>query len=119
MQWTPTKQLEDLDYADDTVLLSHTQRQMQEKTTRLNSFSKQTGLHIHRDKSKVLKIHPKATDPIMLNNEDLETTRSFTYLGSIIYESGGTEADIVARIGKARAAFQQLSNIWRSSRIHR
>lgn len=40
IQWTLTKQLEVLDYADDIVLLSHTQRQIQEKTTRLNSFSK-------------------------------------------------------------------------------
>ena len=33
IQWTPWKHLEDWDFADDVALLSHTQHQMQEKTT--------------------------------------------------------------------------------------
>ena len=35
IEWTPNNQLEDLDYADDLALLSHTQNQMQEKSKRL------------------------------------------------------------------------------------
>ncbi|KAK2171237.1 hypothetical protein NP493_1088g00044 [Ridgeia piscesae] len=31
IQWTPWSQLEDLDFADDLALLSHTHQQMQEK----------------------------------------------------------------------------------------
>ncbi|VDP49214.1 unnamed protein product [Schistosoma curassoni] len=38
----------------------------------------------------------------------------FTYLGSIIHEQGGSDADVKARIGKARAAYLQLKNIWNS-----
>ena len=34
--WTLTSTLEDLDFADDLALLSHTYEHMQEKTTRLN-----------------------------------------------------------------------------------
>ena len=37
---------------------------------------------------------------------------SFTYLGSVVDIQGGTEADVKARIGKARAAFLQLKNVW-------
>ena len=33
IQWTMTSQLDDLDFADDIALLSHSQRQMQEKTS--------------------------------------------------------------------------------------
>ena len=39
----------------------------------------------------------------------------FPYLGSIIDNSGGTEADIKARIRKAQAAFSVLNKIWRST----
>jgi hypothetical protein len=36
------------------------------------------------------------------------------YLGSIIDNTGGTEADIATRIQKAQAAFSMLSKIWKS-----
>ncbi|VDP39464.1 unnamed protein product [Schistosoma margrebowiei] len=39
---------------------------------------------------------------------------SFTYMGSIFDEQGGSDADVKARIGKARVAFLQLKNIWNS-----
>ena len=42
---------------------------------------------------------------------------SFTYLGSVIDKKGGVESDIKIRIGKARGAFKQLQNVWRSNAI--
>ena len=42
----PFSYLEDLDYADDLALLSHTHTHIQEKTQRINAFAKQVGLHI-------------------------------------------------------------------------
>jgi hypothetical protein len=39
----------------------------------------------------------------------------FVYLGSIIDETGGTEADVTTRIRKAQAAFSMLSKIWKSA----
>ena len=41
--WTLWSELDDLDYADDLVLLSHSHEQMQEKTDLLNLVSVQTG----------------------------------------------------------------------------
>lgn len=40
---------------------------------------------------------------------------SFTYLGSAVDKLGGTDADVKLQIGKARAAFPQLRNVWGSS----
>ena len=76
IQWTPWLQLDDLDFADDLALLSHTHRQMQEKTNSVKDSS--------------------------------------AYLGSVVDIQGGTEADIKARNGKARAVFLQLKNVWSS-----
>ena len=73
------------------------------------------GLNIHRGKSKVLKVNAASTTPILLDREALEEVENFTYLGSIVDKQGGTDADVKIRIGKARAAFLQLKNVWASS----
>ena len=46
-----------------------------------------------------------------LGDNNLEEVETFTYLGSIINQQGGTDADVKTRIGKARAAFIALKNI--------
>ena len=42
---------------------------------------------------------------------------SFIYLGSVVDRQVGTDRDVTARIGKARAAFVMLKNIWASKEI--
>nr|KAG5686179.1 hypothetical protein BaRGS_018955 [Batillaria attramentaria] len=44
IQWTLWTQLDDLDFADDLALLSHSHSQMQDKTTCLEATSAGTGL---------------------------------------------------------------------------
>ena len=39
------------------------------------------------------------------------------YLGAYISKSGGTEEDIKARLGKARAAYSKLDKIWKNSQF--
>ena len=117
IQWTLWDQLDDLDFADDLALLSHTQQQMQEKTRTIADTSARIGLNIHRGKSKVLKVNTTNTTPIMLEEEALEEVESFIYLGSIVDKQGGTDADVKIRVGKARAAFQQLKNVWVSKHL--
>ena len=46
--------------------------------------------------------------------EIIEKVTQFTYLGSIIDNTGGTETDITARVRKAQVAFSALSKIWHS-----
>nr|KAG5704999.1 hypothetical protein BaRGS_022841 [Batillaria attramentaria] len=38
----------------------------------------------------------------------------FVYLGSVVNGQGGTDRDVTARIGKARAAMVMLKNVWAS-----
>ena len=56
-------------------------------------------------------------EPVTLEDKPLEEVESFTYLGSIINQQGGTDVDVKTRIGKARAAFITLRNIWKSRQI--
>ncbi len=117
IQWTPLRQLDDLDYADDIALLSHSHQQMQFKTDEFARISKNVGLNVHKGKTKILKIGTDNDNPVVLEGTPLEEVDSFIYLGSIVDKLGGTEADVKARIGKARSAFTQLRNIWRSGKI--
>jgi len=114
IQWTLWEQLDDLDFADDLALLSHTKQQMQDKTTTLAAISHSTGLNIHKGKTKLMKINGNSNEPVALEGVALEEVDSFTYLGSIIDKTGGSDADVKARIGKARASFIQLKDIWKS-----
>ncbi|CAH8678058.1 unnamed protein product [Schistosoma haematobium] len=117
IQWTAQNQLDDLDFADDLALLSHTHEQIQIKTASVAAVSASVGLSIHKGKTKVLKFKAENSNPITLDGETLEDLESSTYLGSIIDEQGGSDADVKARIGKARVAFLQLKNIWNSKQL--
>ncbi|VDP22370.1 unnamed protein product [Schistosoma margrebowiei] len=117
IQWTARTQLDDLDFEDDMPLLSHTQQRMQEKTTSVAAASAAVGLNIHKGKIKILRYNTASNNPITFDGEDLEDVKTFTYLGSIIDEHGGSDADVKARIGKARAAYLQLKDIWNSKQL--
>ncbi|VDO87748.1 unnamed protein product [Schistosoma margrebowiei] len=60
---------------------------------------------------KVLKYDTENTNPITLDGETLENVESFMHLGSVIDERGESDADVKARIGKARTTLLQLNNL--------
>ncbi|VDO77522.1 unnamed protein product [Schistosoma margrebowiei] len=97
IQWTARNQLDDLDFADGLALLSRTHEQMQMKTASVAAVSASVGLSIHKGKTKVLKFKAENNNPITLDGETLENVESFTYLGSMIDEQGGSDADVKAK----------------------
>ncbi|VDP56501.1 unnamed protein product [Schistosoma curassoni] len=90
---------------------------MQEKTTSVAAASAAVGLNIHKGKSKILRYNTACINQITLDGEDVEDAKTFTYLGSIIDEHGGSDPDVKARIGKARAEYLQLRNICNSEQL--
>ena len=109
------EQLDDLDFADDLALLSHKQSQMQEKTSTLEAAT--IGLKINREKTKIMKINTNAMNPVQLNGGNIEEVDEFTYLGSKVNITGGSESDIKTRISKARTAFNLLKKVWKAREI--
>ncbi|VDO76867.1 unnamed protein product [Schistosoma margrebowiei] len=95
IQWTAQNQLDDLDFADDLALLSHTHERMQIRTVSVAAVSASVGLSIHKGKTKVFKFKAENSNPITLDGETLENVE----------------------IGKARTAFQQLKNTWNSKQL--
>ena len=58
-------------------------------------------------------------DNIKLDGEAIDEVEDFTYLGSNISKDGGSDRDVLARIGKARTAFAILRPVWISNVISR
>ncbi|VDP73307.1 unnamed protein product [Schistosoma curassoni] len=117
IKWTARNQVENLNFADDLTLLTHTHQQMQRKATRVAAASASVGLNIYKGKSKIIKYNTENTKPITLDEEAVEQVESFTFLGSITDERGGSDVDIKARIGKASTLLLQLKNIWKSKQL--
>ena len=115
IRWTLFSSLEDLDFADDLALLSHTHRDIQEKTSRLNTIAQQVGLKISQKKTEVMTLNVTNPTPVTINGDNLPLTEEFTYLGSTVRYDGGADSDIRNRLGKARNAFRMLQNVWKSS----
>ncbi|VDP63862.1 unnamed protein product [Schistosoma curassoni] len=88
-----------------------------QKTNSVAAASAAVGLNMHKGKSRIPRYNTACTNPITIDGEDLEDVKTFTYLGSIIDEQGGSDADVKARIGKARAVYLQLRNIWNSKQL--
>ena len=117
IQWMLWKQLDDLDFADDIALLAHTYQQMQEKTTQLEKSAAKLGLSASKPKTNSMRMNTTNTTPIMLQTGDIEDVSFFTYLGSTVSTTGGTDDDVKARIGKARVASIILQKLWKSRDI--
>ncbi|VDP47897.1 unnamed protein product [Schistosoma curassoni] len=90
IHWTAKIQLDDVDFADDLARLLHTQQSVQEMTRVA------AGLNIHKGQSKIRRYNTACTYPITLNRKAQEDVKIFTYLGSIIDERGGPDADVKA-----------------------
>ena len=48
----------------------------------------------------------------MVEGQPLENVKEFSYLGSVVDTLGGTDKDVLTRIGKARAVFIMLKKVW-------
>lgn len=99
IQWTPTEQLEDLDFADDVYLISATYNQMKWKTEKLIVNASKFGMNVNIPKAKVLKVNGEVNSPISLGGEDIGLVEKFCHLGSVISTDGGTDKDISVRPG--------------------
>ena len=80
IQWTLATSLEDIDFADDISLLSHTQSHIEPNIRcRKQAWAKE---------SKVMKINNRNKNKIRIWDEEIEEVESFCYLGSEVNNNG-------------------------------
>ena len=85
--------INNLRYADDTVLIATSVEDLQELLNRITTSGRRFGLLLNKGKTNVMATNGTALD-IRADGELLEQVDSFTYLGAIITANGGCGADI-------------------------
>ena len=66
---------------------------------------------------EVMTLNVNAPAPVLLDDQALSNKETFTHLGSIVRQDGGTNKDIQSRLSKASNAFRSLNAVWRSFTI--
>jgi hypothetical protein len=69
---------------------------MQHQATSLGEIANQTCL-INPQKTKTMRINTTQTDKLTIRDTEVENVEQFTYLGSIISTTGGTDEVMKAR----------------------
>lgn len=112
--------INNLRYADDTVLIANSEVNLQKLVSTINTESERLGLTLNKKKTEVMVISKKPDIPncrIVLGNEILKQVHNFKYLGSWVTSDGKCETDIKARIAMARTAFTEMRNILTNKKI--
>ena len=112
--------INNLRYADDTVLISNSEANLQIIVDTINKEIEKIGLSLNKKKTEVMVVSKKAEIPkckITLGKETLNQVDTFKYLGSLITSDGKCEKDIKARIAMARTAFTEMKNILTNKKL--
>ena len=115
--WSFTRQLEDLDFADDICLLSHKRADMQVKADCLVMLARSVGLETNITKTKDMRFNHNNANYIIVFGCPVEFVESLCYLGCMMTTDGGAEEDVNCRLDKARAAFGRISQISRRTML--
>ena len=112
----------DLLFADDCGLFSHTEEGLQSLMNAFAVASSNFSLTISTKKTEVMYQPPPGvthhSPTILVNGEELKTTKTFPYLGSILSDDGQLDHEIVSRISKASSSFGSLrERVWNSHDI--
>ena len=114
------RNINNIRYADDTVLIADSQEKLQDILTTVKEASEAKGLTINVDKTEVMVISKKTQVPrcdVRVNDKTIKQVRRFCYLGSYITEDGRCTEEIKRRICEAKKAFQKMRNIITNSHL--
>ena len=108
-------------YADDTVLITDTEEKLQELVNRVRRESMNMGLNINLRKTEIMVISKAVETPvcnITINNEPMQQTNAFNYLGTLITQDGRSTKEIERRIAIAKQAFNNFRYLLTNNRIN-
>lgn len=106
--------INNLRYADDTILLASSFNDLQRLLQRVDSVSASYGLNINLKKTKVMMVGKSSfvsTTDLVVRNEVVERVHSYKYLGCFVNDRSDHSIEIKCRIEQARSAFMKLSHL--------
>ena len=110
------RDLADVVYADDTLLLGVSREHLQEFLQAVASAGQSYGMELHWGKFQPLPVQsrPNLRTPI---GEPIPTKQRMDYLGTVISADVHDHHELVKRIAMAKADFLALENVWRRSAL--
>lgn len=112
--------LNNLRYADDTVLIAENGKDLQALIDIIVMESDKMGLSLNNKKTKTMVISKKAVIPscnININGNILKQVHKFKYLGTLITSDGRCNTEIKARICQAKTAFQKMKSFLTNKKL--
>ena len=112
--------INNLRYADDTVLLAEDPMFLQALLTAVNEKGKPYGMEMNIIKTKSMVISRKKSAPkisISVEGKPIQQVDRMVYLGYMATEDGKCDKEIKRRIGIARTAFESMAKILTSRNI--
>ena len=107
----------DLDFADDAVILADSLDVLRLALEALHEESEPLGLKVSWIKTKIQAfgdLLDDAVQSVQACGENIEVWSKFTYLGSVIHNSGTSDYDVNRRLGLAYGVMNSLNkSIWR------
>ena len=113
--------LSDLEYADDTILLSNDIEKLTAALSVYDRESRKVGLKVSGEKTKLMHVG-EGPDPASLNIDGnaVEFADSFVYLGSTVTNNGDSKPEIERKRALSSNVMQALRKpLWRQQSISR
>ena len=100
-------------YADDTAIIAKSIESLQNVTDRVERDSAEAGLKINVDKTQLMSITSAEDGAVIINNNTIDQTQTFKYLGSQVNTDSDSSPEIKVRTSMARSNFASLHNVWK------
>ena len=103
--------INNLRYADDTVLRAETEEDLQEILNEVSRIGKTFDMKMNSKKTKTMSVSKDVTltkVSLKIDGDIIKQTDNYTYLGQTITSNGKFDYEIVKRIEIARGAFNSM-----------
>ena len=104
-----------LRYADDTTLMTESEKELKSLLMRVKEESEKAGLKLNIQKTKIITSGPITSRQI--KEENLERVTDFIFLGSKITADGDCNQEVKRRLLLGRKAMTNLDNVLKSRDI--
>ena len=115
--WTNNRNLCDMEYADDAVLISSSVERLQNFIDTLAMEGKKVGLVINIRKTEVMKNEHAGDGRCHIGDHDLPNVNSFRYLGTIVESKGSLSLEFADRLKRANQAMGMMRAVWQSGNL--
>ena len=110
----PDQVINDLDFADDIVLLENSIEMANEQLRILNKEACKVGLTINEEKTEVMMFNIPDNEDVFLDGRKLKRVDDFKYLGAMM---ASTKNELKRREAQAWGAFASLKKIWSAAHL--